>query len=226
MMGSLPGATGYQNSLTAWPEQRVKVQTADFIQSTVRSEDLLDDGLPQVAFAGRSNVGKSSLLNRLVGRKRLARISSTPGRTRAINYFLINSRFYFVDLPGYGYAKVSKTERRAWGRLLEAYLRTAAGRAEVVQLVDAKVGATALDHQSVDYLESLGISPIVVATKIDRVPSSRRHAVLRELARDLALEEEARLVAFSARTGEGTKELWKEIHRYLERKRTRDEVSL
>ena len=195
----------------------MKVQTARFIRTTVQIEDLLDDGLPQVAFAGRSNVGKSSLLNKLLGRKKLAHTSSTPGRTRGLNYYLINSRFYFVDLPGYGYAKVSKAERRSWARLLEKYLRHASGRGQVVQLVDGKVGATPLDVQAVEYLESLGIRPIVVATKIDKVPASRRQAALRRLRADLELESEDRLIAFSARSGEGVRELWREIGLYLDR---------
>lgn len=203
----------------------MKIQTARFIQTTVRSEDLLDDGLPEVAFAGRSNVGKSSLLNRLLGRKKLAHISSTPGRTRGLNYYLINSRFYFVDLPGYGYAKVSKTERRSWAKLLEGYLRHASGAGQVVQLVDGKVGATALDVQAIEYLDSLGVHPIVVATKVDRVPASRRHAMLRGLREDLGLDEGDPVIAFSARTGEGVKELWKGIEHYLDRSKTRDEES-
>ena len=177
--------------------------------------------MPQVAFAGRSNVGKSSLLNKLVGRKGLANISSTPGRTRGINYYLIDSRYYFVDLPGYGYAKVSKTERRAWARLLEVYLRSASRSASVIQLVDAKVGATPLDVQAVDYLGSLGISPIVVATKIDRVPRGRRHATFEALRAELELEAEDRLIGFSARSGEGAKELWTEIRLYLDQKTSR-----
>ena len=193
----------------------MKVQTARFIRTTVKSEDLLDDGLPQVAFAGRSNVGKSTLLNRLLGRKNLARTSSTPGRTRGLNYYLINDRFYFVDLPGYGYAKVSKTERRAWARLLEEYLRRAARSARVVQLVDGKVGATPLDLQAVDYLESLGIRPLVVATKIDKVSASRRGAALRALRQDLELDGKDDVIAFSARSGEGVRELWREIESYL-----------
>ena len=199
----------------------MKVQTARFIRTAVQSEDLLADGLPQIAFAGRSNVGKSSLLNRLVGRKGLANISSKPGRTRGINYFLIDSSFYFVDLPGYGYAKVSKTERQAWARLLESYLRRAAQAAQIIQLVDAKVGATPLDVQAVDYLASLGISPIVVATKIDRVPRGRRQAMFAKLREQLAFDGGQRLIGFSARSGEGAKELWTEIRRYLDLTRKR-----
>ncbi|MDH3744862.1 MAG: ribosome biogenesis GTP-binding protein YihA/YsxC [Acidobacteriota bacterium] len=194
----------------------MKVQTARFIRSAVRSEDFLRDGLPEVAFAGRSNVGKSTLLNRLVGRKGLARISSTPGRTRAINYFLINSRFYFVDLPGYGYAKVSKSERKAWAALMDQYLGRTSGDAKVFQLVDGKVGATPLDVQATEYLVSLGIVPAVVATKIDKISRNKRPSQLAAIRRELAMAEDASLIAFSALSGEGVREIWKEIESYFE----------
>ena len=108
-------------------------------------EQFVSDDRPQVAFVGRSNVGKSSLLNRLLGRKALARISSNPGRTQSVNYFLINERYYFVDLPGYGYAKVSRTEREEWARFIDAYFQDALPHAHVLHLVDGKVGATNLD---------------------------------------------------------------------------------
>ncbi|MEE8278044.1 MAG: ribosome biogenesis GTP-binding protein YihA/YsxC, partial [Thermoanaerobaculia bacterium] len=181
----------------------MKIETARFILSARRRSDLLHDGLPEIAFAGRSNVGKSSLLNLLLGRKSLARISSTPGRTRAVNYFLINSRFYFVDLPGYGYARVARKERRGWAKLVDDYLHQAIPRARVVQLVDAKVGATSLDVQAAEYFRDLGASATVVVTKIDRLPRGRRTARLMEIQGDLGLAGESKPVPFSARTGEG-----------------------
>ena len=135
----------------------MRIDTARFVLAAHSQHDFLSDGRPEVALVGRSNVGKSSLLNRLVGRARLARISSTPGRTRAINYFLINESFYLVDLPGYGYAKVSKQERAAWARLMDAYFTRADRNGWLVQLVDAKVGATPLDVQAREYLTGLGV---------------------------------------------------------------------
>ncbi|MFQ5527727.1 MAG: ribosome biogenesis GTP-binding protein YihA/YsxC [Thermoanaerobaculia bacterium] len=180
----------------------------------MRPQDFLL-GRPQVAFVGRSNVGKSTLLNRLVGRCGLARISSKPGRTRAINYFGINSQFYFVDLPGYGYAKVSKKERQSWANLMTSYFETAADGAMVIQLVDAKVGATELDIQSAEYLKSVGIEPVVVATKSDRVKKGRRQAAMTSIRRDLGLEA-ATLIPFAAPSGEGLKAVWKSIEQYLE----------
>lgn len=145
----------------------------------------------------------------------MARISSSPGRTRAVNYFDINSRFYFVDLPGYGFAKVGRTERGGWAKLIDDYLRQAIPRARVVQLVDAKVGATPLDVQAAEYLRGLGVSAMVVATKIDRLTRGRRTARLKEIQRDLGLVEDSKPVPFSARTGEGVKDLWREIAAFL-----------
>ena len=176
------------------------------------------DGRPEAAFVGRSNVGKSSLMNRLLGRRGLAKTSSTPGRTRSINYFLVNRRFWFVDLPGYGYAKAGKDERREWAALVEAYLRAAppaAPRKTVVLLVDAKVGATPLDVQAYEYLGSLGAAVVVAATKIDQVPRGRRVGSLRQVRETLGLDETT-LIPVSAHSGEGMKELWGAIASHLE----------
>jgi len=189
----------------------VKIESGRFVRSAVSEADLLADGLPQVAFVGRSNVGKSSLLNRLLGRKALARISSTPGRTRAVNYFLINSGFYFVDLPGFGYAKVGKQVRREWAILMEKYFEAAPDLAVILHLVDAKVGATPLDEEAADYFASLGLPTTVVATKIDKVPRSKQARQLKTVREQLALPADTTLIPFSAVRGEGVKELWKEI---------------
>ncbi|MDH3524218.1 MAG: ribosome biogenesis GTP-binding protein YihA/YsxC [Acidobacteriota bacterium] len=193
----------------------MKIETGRFIRSAVSEADFVVDGLPQVAFVGRSNVGKSSLLNRLLGRRSLARISSTPGRTRAINYFLVNSGFYFVDLPGYGYAKVGKQIRREWARLMEAYFREAPRALRVVQLVDAKVGATPLDRDAADYFAGLEIATTVVATKIDKVSRGRQAKQLREIRSALQLDDDTTLVPFSAVKGDGVGELWREIETFL-----------
>jgi GTP-binding protein len=187
----------------------LRVENGEFIRSAVSGKDFLHDALPQIAFAGRSNVGKSSLLNRLLGRKALARVSSSPGRTRAINYFLVNSNLYFVDLPGYGYAKVGKDMRRQWAKLMEQYFETTL--AHVVQLVDAKVGATPLDVEAAAYFADTGAPTTVVATKIDRVPRSRRSRQLAGIRETLAMPEERVLVPFSSKSGDGLRELWREI---------------
>ena len=193
----------------------MKIETGRFIRSAVSETDFVADGLPQVAFVGRSNVGKSSLLNRLLGRKSLARISSTPGRTRAVNYFLINSTFYFVDLPGYGYAKVGKQVRKEWARLMDGYFRSAPQSLRIVQLVDAKVGATPLDVEAKDYFAELEIPTTVVATKIDKVARGRRPAQLKDIRSTLRMSDDAALIPFSAVQGDGLKELWREISAFL-----------
>jgi len=193
----------------------VKIETAEFVRSAHVSTDFMRDGRPEVAFVGRSNVGKSSLMNRLLGRQGLAKTSSTPGRTRAVNYFLINRRFWFVDLPGYGYAKAAKDDRREWAALVESYLKDALPRLWLVQLVDGKVGATPLDVQATGYLSGLGASLVVAATKIDRVPRGRRAAVLRAMRGTLGLSDSISLIPVSAHSGEGMKELWGAVAPHL-----------
>lgn len=194
----------------------MRITSAEFVRSAHDADQFPRDGLPQVAFVGRSNVGKSTLMNRLLGRKGLARTSSTPGRTRAVNLFLINRRFYFVDLPGYGYAKAGHGERQRWAGLVESYLRHVAsephaGPAHVVQLVDAKVGATDLDAQALDYLLSFEATVTVVATKVDRLPRGRRKRAMDEIRRTLGLPEGVAPLPVSAKTGDGISELWNAI---------------
>jgi GTP-binding protein len=188
-----------------------KIQSAEYVRSAHSARDLLQDQRPQIAFVGRSNVGKSSLLNALLGRRALARTSSTPGRTQAVNYFLINERLYFVDLPGYGYAKTSKDKRQAWARTLEAYFESALSEALVVLLIDGKVGGTALDAQAWSYMTEHGAEPLVVATKMDKVPRGKRHQALRELRARVGVPAGLPVREISATTGEGVRELWQEI---------------
>jgi GTP-binding protein len=196
----------------------VKVETAEFERSAHQSGDFPRDGRPEIAFAGRSNVGKSSLLNRILGRKGLARIGSTPGRTRAVNFFLVNGRCHFVDLPGYGWARAGKAERREWGQTVDAYINEALPRLLVLMLVDGRVGATALDEQAYEYLSRLGAKMAVVATKIDKVTRGRRAAALSGIAATLGLDEAVPLIPVSAHSGEGMKELWRVVELHLEAK--------
>jgi GTP-binding protein len=192
----------------------LKIETAEFIRSS-HGGDYLRDGRPEIAFVGRSNVGKSSLLNRLLGRKALARISSTPGRTQAVNYFLVNRRFYFVDLPGYGYAKAGKDARREWAARVEGYLQEDPPDA-IVLLVDGKVGATPLDVQAYEYLSGLGVTVLIAATKVDKVSRGRWAAAVKEVRKVLGLEEAIPVIPVSAHSGEGIKELWGAIASRLE----------
>lgn len=189
----------------------MKVRDARFVVSAVRAADLPTDDRQQIAFAGRSNVGKSSLINRLLGRKDLARTSSRPGRTRSVNFFLIDDSWYVVDLPGYGYARVSKSEREAWGRRVDRYFRSAAGRVRVVLLVDGKVAGTPLDSEAYGYLQSLGLEPVVVVTKIDRVKRGARAGTLAKVAELLGMPSGAELFPVSSRTGEGVSRLFAEL---------------
>jgi GTP-binding protein len=189
----------------------LKTDKAEFVRSALDPTQFPRDGRPEVAFIGRSNVGKSSLLNRLLGRRKLARTSSTPGRTRAINFFLIDERYYFVDLPGYGYARAGKQERAQWAGLIDQYLRRPAFPGRVVLLIDGKVGATDLDVEAYRYLEGLRVPTLLVATKIDRVPRGQRVRQLAAIRGRLGLSEDQALVSVSAETGEGTAELWRAL---------------
>jgi GTP-binding protein len=162
--------------------------------------------LPEIAFAGRSNVGKSSLLNRLVRRKAFARVSNTPGRTREINFFQVNEQFVLADLPGYGYARVSKAQRETWRPLIEGYLRYTASLAGVVQLVDVRHDPTADDRRMLEFLGDIEAPTIVVVTKIDKLKPRELDARIGAICEMLGLEVE-QVVPFSAVTGVGRDEL-------------------
>lgn len=197
----------------------MKISSAELERSAYRPDQLVRDDRPQVAFVGRSNVGKSSLLNRLLGRKKLARTSSTPGRTRAVHYFLVNRRFYFVDLPGYGFAKASRSDRDEWARLIQAYLEQPAGPRTAIQLVDAKVGPTVLDEEAIDYLRTFEVWPTIVATKADRVKRSERAQAERKVRSALRLDEDWPVRMASSTTGEGIPEIWSQIEAFLDEPR-------
>lgn len=205
----------------------MKIESAEFVRSVVKPSQLLTDGLPQIAFVGRSNVGKSSLLNKILNRKALARTSSTPGRTQAVNYFLINQRLYFVDLPGYGFAKASKSARQQWATLMDIYFRGGAGDENqrvqtptlLIHLIDGKVGATDLDCEAHDYLDSMGHAMLKVATKIDKVKRGQRVRHLKAIEQRFDLSESVEIIPFSAETGEGVKQLWRGIDAFLEHSR-------
>ena len=179
---------------------------AEFVRSAVRREDFLRDGLPQIAFAGRSNVGKSSVINRLVNRKNFARVGASPGKTSQINYFRLDGGAYLVDLPGYGYAKVSKAERDRWGRLMEDYF--ASGLIALgVMIVDARHKPTADDVTMASWFYDTGCPVIVVANKLDKLKKSEIEPNLQRIRETLTLRGEDRLVPFSAERGDGKEEL-------------------
>ena len=157
------------------------IPQAEFVKSATAPAHYPDGDLPEVAFVGRSNVGKSSLLNSLVGRKKLAHISSTPGKTRHINFYLIDRVYHFVDLPGYGYAKVSKTEREAWRKSIESYLTGRSQLRLVVSLIDIRHEPTRLDRDLIEWLDQLGLPFIIVLTKSDKVKSGEIATRLKEV---------------------------------------------
>lgn len=162
--------------------------------------------LPEVAFVGRSNVGKSSLLNRLMRRKAFARVSNTPGRTREIHLFDVNRQFVLADLPGYGYARISKARKAEWRPLIEGFLRHSANLRGVVQLLDVRHDPTGDDHIMLDFLAELGVPTIVAVTKVDKLSRPQAQARVQALAHQLGLDVD-QIVPFSARTGEGRNEL-------------------
>jgi GTP-binding protein len=186
----------------------LKITSAKFIAAAQFPESFPKDSRPEIVFAGRSNVGKSSLINSLVGVKGLARTSSTPGRTQSINFFLINNEFYFVDLPGYGYAKTSKENRRAWGKLIEKYLAERQQLVLSILIVDARHEPSPLDLQMKSWLQHSGIPYLVVSTKVDKLSSNERH---RSRERAEKILETDRVIPYSSLTGEGAKHIWNEI---------------
>jgi GTP-binding protein len=165
-----------------------------------------ESALPEIAFAGRSNVGKSSVINRLVNRKKLARVSNTPGRTREINFFRVNDDFVLVDLPGYGYAQISKESRAAWKPLIEGYLRGSTQLRGIVQLLDSRHQPSRDDLQMLEFLADLGVPTIIVATKTDKLPRAQVATRIRELAQAAGVAED-QIIPFSAVTGAGRAEL-------------------
>lgn len=184
---------------------------AEFIRSAAKPSDFPRDGLPQVVFAGRSNVGKSSVINRLLNRKNFARVGSAPGKTTHINYFLIDKKLYLVDLPGYGYAKVSKRERERWGRLIEAWFADTDRMALGILVVDARHKPTADDCTMAGVFLSSGNPFLVVANKLDKLKKSEIENNLFCIRAALYLPETVPIIPFSAEKGEGKVRLADEI---------------
>ena len=185
----------------------INFQQAEFIRSATAPKDFPRDGLPQVAFAGRSNVGKSSVINRLLGRKNFARVGAAPGKTVHINYFRIDKTFYLVDLPGYGYAKVSKAERDRWGRLMEDYFADRELMTFGAMIVDARHKPTADDCTMAQWYRDAGCPFVVVANKLDKLKKREIESNLLTIREALELDESVKLIPFSAEKGEGKQEL-------------------
>ena len=175
-----------------------------------------DTDLPEVAFAGKSNVGKSSLINGLMNRKSLARTSSQPGKTQTINFYNINKFMYLVDLPGYGYAKVSENEKKKWGKMIENYLHTSKQLKAVFLLIDIRHDPSANDKQMYDWVLHNGFSPIIIATKLDKIKRSQVQKQVKAIKQGLQVEKGTLVIPFSAETKQGREEIWSVIEGFLD----------
>lgn len=170
---------------------------------------------PEIAFAGKSNVGKSSLINALMNRKSFARISATPGKTQTINFYNINDEIYLVDLPGYGYAKVSQKEKENWGKMIEKYLHTSKQLQAVFLLIDIRHEPSANDKMMYDWIVSQGCHPIIIATKMDKLKRSQVSKHIKMVRQGLGLLPETRLIPFSSVTKQGREEIWNLVEREI-----------
>jgi len=191
----------------------MKVTSADIVISAVRPNQYPETQFPEIALAGRSNVGKSSFINKMLNRKALARTSSKPGKTQTLNFFLINERLFYVDVPGYGYAKVSKTEREAWGKMIETYITSRDQLRAVVLLVDLRHSPTKDDVMMYDFLKHYQIPVIIVATKADKIPKGKWDKHAKVVKETMQIEEGDELVLFSSETGMGKEKAWSIIDR-------------
>lgn len=189
----------------------LNLQKTEFIRSAAGEKDFPRDGLPQVVFSGRSNVGKSSVINKLLLRKNFARVGAAPGKTVHINYFLVDERFYLVDLPGYGYAKVSKSEKDRWGRLIESWFADTSLMTLGVMIVDARHKPTADDRTMAEWFKASEKPFLVVANKLDKLKKSEIDSNMFRIRETLELVEEIKIIPFSAEKGDGRPELLSEI---------------
>lgn len=187
-----------------------QLETVCGITSTLPKNDKIE-----IAFAGKSNVGKSSLINGLLNRKALARTSGTPGKTQTINFYNINDMLYFVDLPGYGYAKVSVKEREKWGKMIERYLNNSEKLVLVFLLVDIRHEPSANDKMMYDWIVQSGFSPVIIATKLDKIKRSQIQKNVSIIRKGLGMESEDKIFTFSAMTKQGRDEIWDYIEENL-----------
>lgn len=194
----------------------MKIISAEFIKSAVLPSQYPPETMPEVAFVGRSNVGKSSLINTLVGRKNLAKTSNTPGRTQMINFFAINEAVSFVDLPGYGFAKVSRSVKRDWGEMIEAYLKTRRNLAMVILILDIRRDPSDDDLSLRDWLESYRIPYLYILTKADKLSNNQAINRRRIIEKILQVPAGIKPILFSAVTQKGKSEIWQVLDVYLQ----------
>ena len=189
----------------------LNVNKAEFIKSAASPKQFIQSSIPSVVFAGKSNVGKSSVINRMLNRKSFARVGASPGKTIHVNYFFIDQKIYFVDLPGYGYAKVSQAERERWGKLMEDFFATPGLIDLGVMIVDARHKPTADDVTMAEWFKNSGCTLVVVANKLDKLKKSEIEPNMQQIRETLALPEEVLLIPFSAEKGQGRELLLAEI---------------
>jgi GTP-binding protein len=186
----------------------MEIKNSQLERTAVMPEQYPDKDLPEIAFVGRSNIGKSSIINCLLNKKNLAHVGATPGKTRVINFYNIDNQIFFVDLPGYGYAKVSKVEKESWNKMIEAYLFTRTNLKLIVMLVDIRHAPSEDDKLMYEWILSRSISSIVVATKIDKISRSQLSHQLLVIKSTLNMQDDAKLIPVSTMTGQGIAELW------------------
>ena len=192
----------------------MKITSAEFVTSAAKKSQYPSQGLPEIAFAGRSNVGKSSLINVLVNRKRLVKTSSTPGRTQLVNFFAINDFVTFVDLPGYGYAKVPASVKKKWGPMIETYLSGRDILKGVVVILDIRRTPREEEHNLIDWLAHFAIARILVLTKADKLSKTKQNIQRAAVARSLAVDS-SELILFSAKSRKGREDVWQAIEQLL-----------
>ncbi|MCI1903930.1 MAG: ribosome biogenesis GTP-binding protein YihA/YsxC [Enterococcaceae bacterium] len=197
----------------------MEVRHAEILISAVSPEQYPNGKLPEIALAGRSNVGKSSFINRLINRRNLARTSSKPGKTQTLNFYLIDDVFRFVDVPGYGYAKVSKAERAKWGQMIETYLTERKDLALVISLIDFRHPPTTDDIQMYQFLKYYGLPTAIVATKADKVPRGKWNKHENEIKRALQFDPEDKFIVFSAEDSTGKTAAWEMIEEAIQNKK-------
>lgn len=194
----------------------MRIKQSEFISSAVTSRQYPEGDKFEVAFVGRSNVGKSSLINTLTNRRKLVKVSGVPGKTRLINFFLINNKYHFVDLPGYGYAKVSKTEKQKWGKIMEEYLVNRRNLRKIILLVDSRHKPTEDDVLMHNWIKHFNIEPIIVATKIDKLKRNEINKNLNIIRETLDLSQHQTIFQFSALKKIGVEEVIEEIFKGVE----------
>jgi GTP-binding protein len=194
----------------------MKIRSAEFVISAVKPEQYPDGDQPEIALAGRSNVGKSSLINRLINRKNLARTSSKPGKTQTLNYYHINGQFYFVDLPGYGFARVPHAVKVQWSKMIESYLSKRENLKLVLHLVDIRHAPSKDDIAMYEWLKHYGLPRVVIATKADKIARGQWLKHMKIIREALHLEPSVPFIPFSAETGQGKDELWQAIMPYVQ----------